>query len=396
MNVPVLIIFLISNLPTMASTMYLPSLPEIGQVFGSSESLMKLTLSVYLIGFISSQLASGSLSDRYGRRSILLIGTSLFCCGTLLCMLSPSISVFFCGRFIQGFGSCAIASLSRTILRDLFSGKELSKFNSYNGIILTLGIVLSPLFGAFFQDIFNWQFSFLFMLVYGSLGFLSIYKLFPETNSHLDLSALQFSNIFSSWKEFLTDRTFMANTIAAGMATSGIYVYYSITPFLFQNDFELTPVEYGYCSLFIVSTLIIGRMINIKLIHYKDLSEMMYFGNLCMVSSGLILILLAIFQSANIFTISLLVSLFLLGAAIVFSNSAAGALTPFPHKAGVAGAVYGFIQMLISFLVSLALAIPQGENILVLSTGLFVCGLLSFILYQKLVLKTAIQYEEKT
>lgn len=289
-------------------------------------------------------------------------------------------SFFILGRLIQGVGASATSSLSRTILKDSFSDNELSKAGSYNGIVLAIGISISPIIGGILQNWIAWQAIFLFMSVYAAFIILIVCFYLPETNL-TPIQSITVKSLVKNYKKVVFDGLFLANTFCASLAMSGIYVFYTISPYLFELKFGFSVLEYSMTSLFITMALIIGRLANFPLLSRFHWSGTLMIGNVLMALSGLLLFLSISFLSEGMLQIMIPVSIFAIGAGFVFSNSIVGAMYNLGHIAGSAGAMYGFIQMGLSALINFICIKLEMDSALLLSLLFFFIGLSSSVTY---------------
>lgn len=374
------IVFSISLVISLGSNMYLPALPSLGKFFAINDSDTQLTMSVYLLGASITPLIFGAISDYNGRKSMILSGMFIFLLGSIICMSATFFSFFILGRFIQGIGASAVSSLSRTILKDSFSGNELSKASSYNGIALAIGISISPIIGGMLQSWIGWQEIFFFMTTYAAFVILIVHIYLPETNL-TPIQSITFKKLMQNYKNIAFDSLFLANTFCASIAMAGIYVFYTISPYLFEQKFGFSVIEYSMISLFITIALIIGRLANFPLLSRFQWSGTLMIGNLLMVLSGLLLLLSVSFLPGGILQIMIPISIFTIGAGFIFSNSIVGALYNLGHIAGAAGAMYGFIQMGLSALINFICVKLEIDLELLLSFLFIFSGLSNVVVY---------------
>lgn len=158
----IFVILMLMVLMQMTTDQYVPSLPAITKEFHSSEASIQLTLSLFMLGLSISHVFYGPLSDKIGRKPPLIFGVGLSILGSLCCFLAPSVLVLIIGRFIQGFGIGCCGSVGRSLVRDLFTDRILSKIGSYVGIVSVFIMVASPILGGYIQEHFGWRINFYF------------------------------------------------------------------------------------------------------------------------------------------------------------------------------------------------------------------------------------------
>lgn len=355
-----IIIFMATN-AIFSSDMYVPSLPAISHYFQVSSQLVQWSITVYLFGLGVAQLIYGPLSDRFGRRNMILVGLFIGLVGCLVAFTATHISMLLAGRLLQGIGMAAPLGLARSIFTDLFTGKRLAKFTSYFSLVLGLAPAIAPLFGGYLQHYFGWRSIFAFLMIYGALAMLVCFFLMPETNKHLNRHALKLKTVFTNYRNIASNKVFLANVLSSSMAISGIIVYYTISPFLLQSVLGVSPVTYGWLAVVITTSMLVGRFLNVPLLKHFSMHALVLLGNIIMLSGGLLMLLFASLGIVSVPVIIIPMMLYILGSGLIFSNAAAAALSIFRHIGGSAAAMYGFIQVAGMFTTS-ALAANVSHN----------------------------------
>ncbi|WP_454782875.1 multidrug effflux MFS transporter [Legionella sp. WA2022007384] len=369
------VIFMMMILVQISIDQYVPSLPAITKSLNSNESSIQFTIFLFMFGLGISHIFFGPWSDKVGRRRPLIYGIGISIIGCLCCLLAPSVWVLTLGRFLQGFGIGACSSVGRSLIRDLFNDRYLSKIGSYVGVASTLLLVASPIWGGFIQEHFGWRANFLFILVVG-LGFwFFILLVLPETNKNLNPNATKIRVIQQNYYALLKSKVFLGYTLCACFACSGLVAYLTIAPFLFQNGLGLSPLEYGQLSIFIAGAICLSGLINSQLVMSKGVSYMLFIGILLMISGGGIMLSFALAGIMNVLTIMIPIALFSMGAGFTFINAFAGVFHPFPQIAGTVAALYVSMQDLTSALTSGIIAITKIQGQFSLAAILLVLGI---------------------
>lgn len=381
----VFMVLVIALMGPFASDSYLPSLPQMTEYFGSTETLMQFSVTVYFLGFSLPQLFWGPLSDKMGRRHTLQLGYCLALVGFVVSGFATSAWMLIAGRFIQGAGIAANGALFRPILRDRFSGRRLAQVGSYVGLFFAMVPSIAPIVGGAIQSAFFWQANFIFLFVLTVLVLLFVTYIFPETNASLNPKALHREHFIKNYKTLITNKSFMGYMIASSAAFSGIIAYYTVSPFLFQNLLGLTPFQYGLTAIAITAGLMIGHLINSVLVTKLGIHKIMMASFAVMFCSGVSLMTL---EMMGIFTItSVLVPtiFFIMGSGLTFANATAGAFQPFGHMAGAAGAMFGSLQVLGTTIVSFLVALQHDTNGMILAVTFMLLGIVGWLGYTLLV-----------
>lgn len=384
-----LLVLLISFISPLAGNLYVPSLPGLEQFYHATNESLEFTITSFLFGFGISQLIYGPLSDRFGRRHIIFIGMCIALIGSIGCAMTNSVMQLIVYRFILGCGVGAGAALTRSILRDAFTGKELTRAIAVNGMIFTIAPVLTPLLGSYIDQWLGWEANFITVAIYICLAWFFSWLFLSETNLHLNPTATQPSVIFQRYYKLLSDRTFTGYLICSGCAMSGISTFTMISPFLFQQHLGVSIVMYGWIIALITSGMLIGRALNMILIRYFPTPTIMNFGNIMMIIAGLFALLVGHFDNTNIVAIIMSIMLFMMATGIIMPNAFSGALSPFASMAGAAAALYGSGILLISSVTSAIVATFRNENPTLLASIFLILGCCSWLADRYLLRKPA-------
>lgn len=373
--------FLIVIITPIASDSYTPSLPAMAYALHTTTTYMQLTMTSYLIGVSFSQLVYGPLSDRHGRRPIILIGLVITIIGSCLCAAATSVLFVVIARLIQGAGAGVCNSLFRALIRDQFTGHKMSQVGSYAGMMYTIAFALAPVLGGYIQSYFGWRANFIFIAVVVLAIFIVLALLLPETHHKRDAKATKLKNILRNYYTLITSATFAGYTIISGLAYSGFVAYYTAAPFILEKQIGLSPEQFGLLSLAIAFGLFVGMLINVRLVVSKGVSYMLLVGIILMLISGVFMLVVAILGILNTYVILLPVVVFASASGFVFANAMTEAFHEFGHIAGVAGGMYGFLQIVSASLTSVLVAKLPEHTQIPLAAVLTGLSLGSLILY---------------
>lgn len=348
------IVVALAILALLATDFYVPAMPDMVKMLMTTHYLIKLTVTVFMLGLAFSPLFFGPLSDRFGRRPVLLLCAGLGLVGTLLCWLAPIAHVLIVGRLLQGIGLGGALSLARTIGSDLFNKEEFAKVAGVLALFVSIGPAIAPVIGSYLHVNFGWRSIFLLMSILVGICFIAVMKNVPETNANCDINALHIRDMLKHYRELLTHRIFMCTTILAGLTISVLILFGVLSTFIFQNVYHLTSTQYGWIMMIVSSSTVISRMFNIYLLRSRSPEQCINIGLWFMLVGSIAAISMSLLQQHFIMSIIVPATLIIFGAGIVPSNTVAIALGPFRHIGGSAGAIYGCITMLSVFVVSFA------------------------------------------
>lgn len=374
----IVLLCLITTMGRFVMDNYLPSLPAISQAFNAPVNHVQLTVTLYVFGFGLSQLIYGPLSDRYGRKKILIGGLILFLIANTFCAFSKSLIILLSARLLSGIGMGVCGVLNRAIASDCFSGAAFSRAWSYTTTTVVVVLIIAPIIGSGIQELFGWQTNFTIATLFVSLALLVLLWKLPETNQDSKLSSISIKSVFNNYKKLLVSRSFVFSTLCYTFAFSGLIAYFQLSPFLLMNELHLTPLQYGYSSLAIAVGYLAGGIIVRKLAPLLGIQLLLVTGILLVTISGICMISLNYEEKLTLVSFLFPTTMYVIGARIIIPNAMAGAFIGFRHIGGSVSGLIGGIQMLGTGLISLLMinfSCKSSLPLAVLFTGI---GLLSF------------------
>jgi DHA1 family 2-module integral membrane pump EmrD-like MFS transporter len=367
------IAMIISILTPFAVDSFTPSLPAITRSLHSTENIIQLTITFFLLGSAIGQLFYGPFSDRFGRRKLILIGISIGMIGALLCASAQSAFWLIAMRFVQGAGVGAGNALNRALMRDAFSGSRMARMASFLGIVHTVGWAIAPVVGGYMQEMFHWRGNSLFAACSAAIALIAVWRFLPETNRHLNPSATRWRVVLRNYFTLLTNRAFVGSALCASFTLSGIIAYFTMSPFLLQNVLGLSPVEFGWSAVLLAIGLTIGNLLNATFVIRFGTERMVIIGIMCMLFGGGSLFASGMLHWVHVYSIVLPAFVFSIAGGFIYANVMTHAFQSFPHIAGTGGAIYGCVQMAGATATSLLVATLHNEDQTML--GLILLGL---------------------
>ncbi|MCC8353192.1 Bcr/CflA family efflux MFS transporter [Bacillus sp. AF23] len=340
--------------------MYLPSFPDIADDLSASASLVQLSLTACLIGLTIGQVIVGPVSDAQGRRKPLLICIFLFALSSLFCVLSPNITTLVAARFLQGITASAGLVLSRAIVRDVFTGRELSKFFSLLMVITAVAPMIAPMTGGalLLLPFATWHTIFHFLTIIGFVLVLVIALRLKETLPPEKRIPSSIGTSVRTMGSLLKDRSFMGYALTVGFVHGGSFAYVSGTPFVYQDIYGVSPqvfsILFGINGLAIITgSFIIGRFGGI--IHEKSLLRMAVIT--AMIATAVLLTMTMIHGPLAALVISIFVYMITIG--MVLTSTFTLAMEKQGHRAGSASALLGMLPLLLGSIVSPLVGIDE-------------------------------------
>ncbi|MBU5247724.1 Bcr/CflA family efflux MFS transporter [Bacillus halotolerans] len=340
--------------------MYLPSFPDIADDLSASASLVQLSLTACLIGLTIGQVIVGPVSDAQGRRKPLLICIFLFALSSLFCALSPNITTLVAARFLQGITASAGLVLSRAIVRDVFTGRELSKFFSLLMVITAVAPMIAPMTGGalLLLPFATWHTIFHFLTIIGFVLVLIIALRLKETLPPEKRIPSSIGTSVRTMGSLLKDRSFMGYALTVGFVHGGSFAYVSGTPFVYQDIYGVSPqvfsILFGINGLAIITgSFMIGRFGGI--IHEKSLLRMAVIT--AMIATAVLLTMTMIHGPLAALVISIFVYMITIG--MVLTSTFTLAMEKQGHRAGSASALLGMLPLLLGSIVSPLVGIDE-------------------------------------
>ncbi|RUT29901.1 Bcr/CflA family efflux MFS transporter [Paenibacillus zeisoli] len=370
--------------------MYLPSLPKLTADLNTTASLTQLTLTAFLLGLALGQLVVGPLSDVKGRRSPLMISLAVYAVCSLLCVFSPSIGVLIVLRFIQGVTGAAGIVLSRAIVRDLYSGTELTKFFSLLMLINGAAPILAPIIGGQLLRIFPWRGVFVVLTLIAIVMLAAVYFSLPETLPKQKRAAGGIRQTFSTFGRLLKDRVFMGYTLAQGLVTAAMFGYISGSPFVMQDIFGVTPQTYSLIFAIngigiIAASQATGRLAG------RIREEKLLVVGLYMAALGAIILLMGLILVPRLIAVLLPLFFVVASVGIVGTTSFPLAMKEQGHSAGSASALLGLLPYILGAVSAPLVGIGGSHTAIPMGVVIAIADICAIGCYYLLVRRTANQ-----
>ncbi len=248
-RVPVLIPALLvsaSFVSILSTDLYTPSLPHLQGVFETDAERVQLTMSLNLLGFALAQLLYGPLSDRIGRRPVLLGGMLGFALASLGCAFAGSIEALILARVLQGMTACAEAVVGYAVIRELYDEAGAVRVLGAYGMAIAFAPAIGPVIGGHMHVLFGWRSNFFLLTGLILVVAFLIWRKLPETLRQPDPGAVDPRRILRGYLALLGDSAFMAYALIAGMVIAGLFAMVTAFPFLFIERMGVRTEHYGY------------------------------------------------------------------------------------------------------------------------------------------------------
>ncbi|MES2441348.1 MAG: multidrug effflux MFS transporter [Pseudomonadota bacterium] len=348
----------ITALGSLAIHMFVPAMPRAALSLHTSRSAVQLALTFYMAGVAAGQIATGPLSDRIGRRPVLVGGALLFVAGSALCWAAGSIAALLVGRVVQALGASSGLVAGRAMIGD--AGGEGARDMALLSAIVLLSPMFAPLLGSLLADAAGWRAIFAVLAVLGLAVGVAIARWLPET-----MGERERSNLWADWAQLAREPVFLRNLAIATLMSGGLYVFLSASPFLLVEIYHVRPGDMGLCYGLVASGAAGGALTASAIAKRWAVRPIMNAGSL--VSAGAALALLAgvLLGSRSIVALVAPMMVFAFGGGLVMPNAMMAALSELRGRIGTAVSIYGALQMGGSALATFAVALlPSHEPLL--------------------------------
>jgi DHA1 family bicyclomycin/chloramphenicol resistance-like MFS transporter len=345
---------LLVGMGPVSTDVYLPSLPAIAADLDASQALAQLTLGLFVGGFAAMMLACGPLADRFGRRPVLLAGMALYVLASIACALAGSIEVLLAARFVQAIGACVGPVVARAIVRDLYPPREAGRILGYMASAMALAPLIGPFIGGWLELAFGWRASFWFLALYGGALWLALWLQLRETLATPLFGALSPVPLLRNYALILSNRTFLGFMLAVALVFGALFSWITNSAFVVIDYFGVRPDRFGISFGVVVAGYLFGAYAGSRAGVRFGLERAAGLGVSIAAAAGAGLLLAGWLQIGGLPAIVLLMAASFFGVGIAIPQGTAGALDPFPERAGSAAALLGFLQMMTGLLVSAA------------------------------------------
>lgn len=339
-------------LQPLSTDLYLASLPALASSFRVPPATVQQTLSMFALGVAVSQLVSGPLSDRFGRRPVLLGGMLIYVAASLACALAAQIDALIAARFLQAAGSCTVAVIARAVVRDAYPVGEGAHVIARSTSVLALALLLAPVVGAQLQASVGWRANFALLTFAGTVFGLASFLRFAETIVQRNPAATRPAALLRNYGALLRSGAFWAYALPGALSFGMVFVFISGAAFALIDVLGVPTRYFGYCFALGVLGYLFGTQACRRLLRRYGLSRTLRLGSAVSLAAGTAFavgLVLGLQHWATVVAAHFLVTL---AHGVNSPCAQSGAVAPFPEKAGAAAALLGSLTMLTAFLVA--------------------------------------------
>jgi DHA1 family bicyclomycin/chloramphenicol resistance-like MFS transporter len=371
----VIVIASIMALNPLATDMMLPALPDIRSAFHiTAANRPQMVLSIFLVGFAAGQFVMGPLSDRFGRRPVLLSGMAVYCVASLLAIVAPSFENLLLARVLQGLGTAATRVIATSIVRDCYAGRRMASVMSLTMMVFIAVPVIAPSFGQAVMLLSQWRGIFVVLMIYGVLALAWSAFRMPETLPEDKRKSLAIREVLGAYRHTVTNRQTIGYALAAGGVSGSLFAFVFSAQQVFTEVYGLGyyfPLAFAAIALGVaiagfLNSMFVGRL-GMRVISHGALLGFVAVSGMMLAAARLQMLPLPLFMT--------LAALMMFFFGLIFANFTSLAMEPQGHIAGTASSLYGSITTLLGMAIGSAIGQAYDGTLLPFATGFFLCTL---------------------
>jgi DHA1 family bicyclomycin/chloramphenicol resistance-like MFS transporter len=360
---------------TLGMHIVIPALPATARALNISIGTVQLTITLYLIGLAIGQLLYGPVSDRFGRRPVLLAGLSLFTFAGVLTAIAPSPGLLIAARILQALGGCAGLVLGRAAVRDGATAERAAGQLALLTLVMSMVPAIAPAIGGYVTAFLHWRASYVLLAAIGGATLAGAVFLLPETNRN-PVGGARIGSIFLGYARLLRSRAFCGYAIGGACSTTAFYGFMSASPFIFENELHRPTQEVGLYYLLLMGGVALGSLCANRVAGRLSNRSAMRIANLLAIAGAALFALADAVGWLTVPSVVGSVALFMVGAGMASPFALAGSVSVNPQAIGAASGMYGFVQMGYGMLCTIVVETWRPGAIYPVATVLLVSALM--------------------
>jgi MFS transporter, DHA1 family, multidrug resistance protein len=369
----------------LAMDIYLASMPSMTRALAATPEQVQLTLSVYMYAWGAAQLFSGPLSDRFGRRPLLIGGLIAFVAASMACALSKTVGVLIAARALQAVAMATVAVVPRAVVRDLYAGDRAAYVLSLMGIVLGVAPVVAPIIGSHLHVWFGWQANFVFVAVYAALLLAWVARALPETLAQAIPNAMNPAAMTRSFTRLSRSRRFAGYLLVASFTMAGLFAFLAGSAFVFVDVMGQGERGFGFLFGAVMLGNITGAMIGSRLVTRWGIDRLLARATWLVLVAGLSLLVVAWAGVRHPLAVVVPMFVYMIGLMTTMPQATAGALTPFPEIAGSASSLLSFAQFVVASSAALAVGLTFDGTPRAMATVIAIAAIGAFVAFRSLI-----------
>ena len=363
----------------LSLNIFLPSMPGLTTTFGTGFDTVQLGLTLFLAGLAVAQLVYGPLSDKFGRRPVLLVGLGLFLIGTVICLAASSIEALIFGRVVQALGGGAGLVLGRAIVRDLFDREQTASKLAYVNMGMVVAPMMAPAVGGYLDVWFGWRATFVFVLVFGGLVAAGVLRVLHETRQPVTGDTLSFANLLAGFAHLMRIRAFRGYAFQGAFSVGVFFAFVGGTPYIMAELLGRPPNEYGLYFIGVAASFMAGNFVAGRLSPIVGVDRMITLGSIvALIATAVLSTVMALSELTPLLLFGSMAGVGL-GNGMSVPNSLAGVVSVDPSRAGAAAGFSGFLQMTMGAATSYIVGLLLSESAWPMVIAMTLAAILSLV-----------------
>jgi len=377
----IILLAAVSALGPVGMQILLPALPVIKQKFYVTNDVAQLTLSLSMLAIAIGTLVYGPLSDKFGRKRVMLVGIIITIFGSIVCFVADSIMLLISGRFIQAFGGAVGLVLARAIVRDVYGPEEAARVIATLVMVMVVLPMMSPALGGELMQRFGFESVFIVIAFASAIAFVFLFLWLPETLAKpvpfegVKSMLMTFSKLFAS-------RVFCGYAFCVTFVSVVFFSFISAAPEIMVSVLKRPPTEYGYYFIMIPAGFMTGNYVARHYGRTISIDNMIAIGASIGVFGIVLALLLQTLGMSSPVALFLPIALAVFGNGITLPNAQAAAINEFPEYAGTASGLTGFLQMAVSSVAAQAVALIFNGTVYPLLGLMLVASIISLLIFR--------------
>lgn len=377
----IILLAAVSALGPVGMQILLPALPVIKQKFYVTNDVAQLTLSLSMLAIAIGTLVYGPLSDKFGRKRVMLIGIVITIFGSIVCFVADSIMLLISGRFIQAFGGAVGLVLARAIVRDVYGPEEAARVIATLVMVMVVLPMMSPALGGELMQRFGFESVFIVIAFASAIAFVFLFLWLPETLAKpvpfegVKSMLMTFSKLFAS-------KVFCGYAFCVTFVSVVFFSFISAAPEIMVSVLKRPPTEYGYYFIMIPAGFMTGNYVARHYGRTISIDNMIAIGASIGVFGIVLALLLQTLGMSSPVALFLPIALAVFGNGITLPNAQAAAINEFPEYAGTASGLTGFLQMAVSSVAAQAVALIFNGTVYPLLGLMLVASIISLLIFR--------------
>ncbi len=364
----------------LANDMYLPALPSLATDLGITPHLAQQTLTTWFLGSASLQLFLGPLSDRLGRRPILLGGGAVFILSTIVCAMTTNINILLTARFFQGCAVCSIGTAGYSSIHEIYDRMRAIKILALMGCITVLAPAFGPLAGGLVLQVLSWRWIFGMLAIWALIGMTLLWILMPESNPLEKRHTFDWKLLVRNYFGILNNPAFMLNTLISCSTFLGMIAWIAAGPFLVISQFKFNMLMFGVFQAMVFGNLIIGAQVVKYIIDRIGPERLINIGLMIVLFSGILALILTMLFPQFLFGLVISMIIFTFGSSLAFAPSHRIAIEACKEPMGARMAIFSTLMSAAGVVGGLLVSMTYSGTLLWFGSLLLIVGVLSCLL----------------